>query len=141
MTRFLTDDGVIAINKLYNDNGIRDAVALSSAVAEPQQGAFGVEFHPTLTDKAAVLFRGIARNHAFIDGNKRTALVATDVFLRGNGRALNVDTEELVTLTLDVAQGHISVPELAETLDAWVVPPHQINRCTIGRAADALSQL
>lgn len=143
MVRYLDVTSVAAVNKLVTQEhfGVRDATLLRSAVGEPSQGAFGADLYPEVQDKAAALFRGIARNHAFVDGNKRTALISTDVFLRSNGMGLKIDSEELVTTTLAVACGVLEVPDLAERLNGWMLPVYQLNRCAVSRAADVLSVL
>ena len=56
---------------------VADVGLADSAVARPQAGFADQEFHPTLEAKAASLLLGLARNHAFIDGNKRTAVLAS----------------------------------------------------------------
>lgn len=80
-------EAVIALNSKHTDNGgvLRDRAALESALARPMQSSYGQDFYPTVIDKAAVLLRGIAANHAFLDGNKRTAWLACVVFLNGQG--------------------------------------------------------
>jgi death-on-curing protein len=84
--------------------GVRDLGALESAVAQPQQGMFGQELHPTLASKAGAYLFHIAMNHPFVDGNKRTAAMAAVVFLLGNGMVVD-DYPSLEALTLDVAAG------------------------------------
>jgi death on curing protein len=137
--RFLDVPAVEALHRIFDKSGVRDYTSLRSAVAEPQQGAFGVEFHPTIEDKAAALFRGLAQNHPFVDGNKRTALMAADVFLRGNGKAFKVETDALVDLTLAVARAEMTVDELAQRISEWTVPVHRVNRSPVGRAAEVLA--
>ena len=60
---------------------VTDLGLADSAVARPRAGFAGEEFHPTVEAKAASLLFGLARNHAFIDGNKRVAVLATLQFL------------------------------------------------------------
>lgn len=73
-------------------SGLRDAGLLESALARPKQlTAYGT---PDAADLAAAYAFGIARNHPFVDGNKRIAFFATDVFLRINGWRLVVDADE-----------------------------------------------
>ena len=64
---------------------VTDLGLAGSAVARPRAGFAGEEFHPTVEAKAASLLFGLARNHAFIDGNKRVAVLATLQFLNTNG--------------------------------------------------------
>ncbi len=66
--------------------GIRDLGMLESAVYRPQTG-----YYDDLSEMAAALLHSLLMNHAFVDGNKRTAVAAADVFLRLNGLVLAVD--------------------------------------------------
>jgi death on curing protein len=94
--------------------GMRDAALLDSALARPLNlAAYG---EPDAFSLAAAYGYGIARNHAFIDGNKRTAFVATELFLRLNGFELFVDDANCVLTMLAVATGDITEEEFA----AWV---------------------
>lgn len=87
--------------------GVRDAGALASAVAGPAMAAFGTELYPSLLDKAAAYLFFLARNHAFVDGNKRTAYAAAAVFLLLNGAELTGTDDEVYMLALDAAQGRL----------------------------------
>ncbi len=94
--------------------GVRDEGLLESALARPQnQAAYG---DPSLAELAAAYAFGIARNHPFVDGNKRTALAAADVFLQLNGHEIVVDEVEAATMIRDLAAGEIGEEELA----AWI---------------------
>jgi death on curing protein len=99
--------------------GMRDAALLDSALARPLNlAAHGKPDAPAL---AAAYGYDIARNQAFIDGNKRTALVATELFLRLNSWALLIDDAECVFTMLAVATGDISEKELAGWVRAHAV--------------------
>ncbi len=95
-----------------------DEGLLQSAVARPQTSLFGDDAYPTLLDKAAALLHSLARNHAFVDGNKRTAWASAWAFLRLNGIDLpdiyNVDFAE--QLVLAAALGEIDWPKIADGL-------------------------
>jgi death on curing protein len=67
-------------------HGVRDKGALEAAVFRPQIG-----YYSSIHEEAAALMESLAMNHAFIDGNKRIAFTAADVFLRRNGLYLDVD--------------------------------------------------
>ena len=69
---------------------VTDLGLADSAVARPRAGFAGEEFHPCVEAKAASLLFGLARNHAFIDGNKRVAVLATLQFLNANGYDLDL---------------------------------------------------
>ena len=98
------------------EKGVRDMGLLASAVNAPFQSFGGVELYPTLTEKAARLCYGIAKNHPFFDGNKRTALHSMLVFLAVNGCALEEEDAVLEEVIIDVAAGKMASDELA----AWL---------------------
>jgi death-on-curing protein len=94
--------------------GVRDAGLLQSALARPQNlVAYGT---PDVADCAAAYGFGIARNHPFIDGNKRTAFVCAELFLALNGQALIADDAQCVTTMLAVAAGELDEAAFA----AWL---------------------
>jgi death-on-curing protein len=92
--------------------GVRDKELLLSALARPQQlEAYG---NPDIADLAAAYALGIARNHPFLDGNKRTAIVvAGGVFLPLNGYEIVADNREIVSVMLAVAEGLLDDAQLA----------------------------
>ncbi|MGY3040289.1 death-on-curing protein [Rhodanobacter sp. TND4EL1] len=96
--------------------GVRDESLLDSALARPQQlHAYG-DPPPDLADLAASLAFGLARNHPFVDGNKRTAAVACEVFIMLNSAALHADDLELYPLYVALAEGSLSEVEFASWL-------------------------
>lgn len=91
--------------------GVRDANGLASASARAQQlAAYGT---PDAADLAAAYGFGIARNHPFIDGNKRTAFVAVELFLSCNGFELTASDSDCVLTMLGVAAGDIAEVDFA----------------------------
>ena len=94
--------------------GMRDAALFDSAMAKPQN-VFAYEEDVTLPRLAASYAFGIARNHAFVDGNKRTALVVSVLFLNLNGWDLVASPEDLYLTFLHLADGSLSEQELT----AW----------------------
>jgi death-on-curing protein len=100
--------------------GVRDLPLLQSAMARPQNlAAYG---NPDIADLAASYAIGIARNHAFLDGNKRTAWVVAETFLLKNGYELTASDRDGVATMLAVADGSLSEPELALWLRTYVRP-------------------
>ena len=97
-------------------DGIRDIALLSSAVAMPGAGFGEVAFRVDLFEMAAAYLFHIARNHPFVDGNKRTALAAALVFLDLNGIRITAADEDLETLAIGVAAGRIGKASAAERL-------------------------
>jgi death-on-curing protein len=94
--------------------GLRDAGLLDSALARPLNRAGYAE--PDMAELAAVYALGIAQNHPFIDGNKRTAFVALELFLRLNFCLFTVADPEAVVMMLAMAAGELPDDEFT----AWV---------------------
>ena len=94
--------------------GVRDANLLESALARPQQLAHYGE--PDMADLAASYGFGLARNHPFVDGNKRTAFVAVELFLAINGFELVASDADCVVTMLDLAAGKSAEAGFA----AWI---------------------
>jgi death-on-curing protein len=92
--------------------GIRDRGLFESALARPQNLA--VYGEPGVATLAASYGFGLAKNHAFVDGNKRTAFVALELFLDLNGFELTADDAQCVLVMLSVASGAFSESELAD---------------------------
>jgi death-on-curing protein len=96
--------------------GVRDEPLLESALAHPQQlEAYGNP-PPDLADLAAALAYGLARNHAFVDGNKRTAAVCCETFIELNGATLMADDPDLFPQYLALAEGKLTETNFA----AWL---------------------
>jgi len=99
-------------------DGVRDATLLESALARPQQlYAYG-DPAPDLAQLAASLAFGLARNHPFVDGNKRTAYVAYRTFLALNGADLDATDEDKYLTMLALAEGKLSEKDFATWLGA-----------------------
>lgn len=96
--------------------GVRDEGLLDSALARPQQRHAYGDPAPDLADLAASLAYGLARNHPFVDGNKRTAHVCYRVFLRLNNGDIDVSDEEKFANIIGLAEGSISEAEFADWL-------------------------
>ncbi len=97
-------------------SGVRDDGLLDSALARPQQSHAYGDPPPDLADLAASLAFGLARNHPFIDGNKRTAHVCYRVFLALNGADLVASDEDKYIRMLGLAEGSLSEAEFATWL-------------------------
>lgn len=101
--------------------GVRDDTLLDSALARPQQlHAYGNP-PPDLADLAASLAFGLARNHPFLDGNKRTAAVACEAFIVLNGGILQADDLALYPVYLGLAEGTLSEADFAAWLRGHIV--------------------
>jgi death on curing protein len=126
--QYLTPDQIIALwrQEVGADTGkyyVRDAGLVASSAARPGP-VFGTEPYETLTDKAAALLHSLVCNHAFSDGNKRAALIATDVFLQLNGAYLDAaDEDAIFTIVLGIATHDLDdVPAIAERLSPLIRP-------------------
>ena len=101
-------------------HGLRDAGLLESALGRPRN-RWSYDPSADIPALAAAYAVGIARNHAFVDGNKRTAFQTAYVFLALNGLRLVAPEPEVVTLMRDVATGAINEAELAVWIRAHVL--------------------
>jgi death on curing protein len=93
-------------------DGVRDHGLLESAMARPQNLAQYGE--PDLAELAAAYAFGIAHNHPFVDGNKRTAVVVSETFVVLNGGSLAASDAELVVAFLSLAAGELSEGEITD---------------------------
>jgi death on curing protein len=93
---------------------------LESAIAQPSASFGGELLHPAIADQAAAYLYHIAKNHPFIDGNKRTAFAVMETFLELNGYTLLLDNEAAYELVIQVAQGEINKEELTAKLSGAI---------------------
>jgi len=115
---FLMLDEVLAIHadqiRRYGGRpGLRDLALLQSALGTPQTTFEGEFLHTDVFEMAAAYLFHIARNHPFVDGNKRTGLMAALVFLGLNDLELAVDPAALYELVTGVATGAVSKAQIA----------------------------
>jgi death-on-curing protein len=114
---FLSLDEALAIHERVIEafgghGGVRDLGLLESALYRPQCG-----YYDDLVSMAAALFESLIMNHPFVDGNKRVAFYATDVFLRLNGWRLEVDAHDAYRLILQLlGTGQCDLAHLREWL-------------------------
>lgn len=115
--RWISQDVVLAVHSEQlvihgGGNGIRDLALLESALARPHNlVAYG---NPDIADLAASYAYGIARNHPFVDGNKRTAFVVGETFMLLNGYQLTAIDVECVLTFLALAAGDMTEEALAD---------------------------
>jgi death on curing protein len=105
--------------------GIRDRSALLAAAGQPLQTFAGKDLYPTAVEKAAALGFFLCRNHAFVDGNKRSGHAALEVMLVLNGFELSASVDEQERTMLQVADGSMSREGLAEWVRSHVVGRHR----------------
>jgi death on curing protein len=124
--RWLLDSVVPAIHRRQlaehgGLDGIRDAGLLASALARPKNlFAYGSP-KPDVAALAASYAFGIARNHPFVDGNKRTAFVVCRVFLKLNGHDIRATESEKYVEFIGLAEGNVSDEELAEWIRSRLI--------------------
>jgi death-on-curing protein len=125
MMRWVQIDRVIAIHRRQiaehgGDDGVRDMGLLESALARPQN----IEAYEPDADMARLAASygfGIIKNHPFIDGNKRTGYVVTELFLVKNGYQLKAEPADKYLTFLSLAEGNLSEDELAVWLRQRIV--------------------
>ena len=104
----------VMIKRYGGGEGVRDAGALEAALYRPQTG-----YYPDIIHEAAALFESMVMNHPFVDGNKRTAFAACDLFFRMNGHHINASSQaiydEMMTM---LEQGTFTIENIAEWLNA-----------------------
>ncbi len=120
MIRFLTVDDVNRLHELTIETqggslGIRDVGLLEAAVSMPLQTFGGEYLHPGLPAMASAYLFHICQAHAYVDGNKRTAVLAALAFLKVNQVRSLPEPDELEHMTLKVARSELAKPELS----AW----------------------
>ena len=121
----LTPDEVIKLHaKLIaltgGISGVRDVGLLESAVLGCFQTFGGEELYPTATEKAARMAYAVCKNHPFIDGNKRTAVVAMLVILLVNDIFLLYTQKELIALGLGIADGSVDYEDIVVWINAHI---------------------
>jgi len=118
---FLTVEHILAIHRRMiqefgGDPGLRDRGLLESAAAMPSATFDGALLHADIPAMAAAYLFHLCRNHPFVDGNKRVALTATEVFLALNGFCLALDDDEVETVVVSLASGRTT----KEGLTRWI---------------------
>jgi len=115
---FLDIDDVLELHALQiaehgGSEGLRDRGLLDSAVAQPMARFGGQFLHRDVFEMAAALHISLVLNHAFVDGNKRTALLAAVTFLDMNRHAIEYPSETLFEITHKVAAGSATKEQVA----------------------------
>lgn len=119
--RYLTIEEIILIHeyelqKYGGHPGIRNIALLESSTYRPQTSFGERELYKTPFEKAACLMYVIIKNHPFVDGNKRTAVVSSIIFLKLNGHNLKLSQKKLVKIALDTAKGILSLDKITKLL-------------------------
>ncbi|MSR70731.1 type II toxin-antitoxin system death-on-curing family toxin [Candidatus Kaiserbacteria bacterium] len=121
--RYLSAEEILALHDLLIEQiggslGVREEGLLRSIAERPKTSFGGQEQFPTLFLKAAAYLEAIATYHVFVDGNKRTAAMVAEVFLRANGFDIPIfDIEEAETFIIAAAQKQKAIAEIAAWLE------------------------
>lgn len=113
------------IEETGGSHGVRDMGLLLSALGRPQATFEGQDLYPTIYQKVAAMSDAMINNHPFVDGNKRTGIGAAVLFLSLNGYVLSASNQELLDLTMEIAQKKTAI----ETIANWF-ERHSILRST-----------
>jgi death on curing protein len=121
--QFLTKQIIIYFHELLislygGASGIRDDGLLESALDQSRAMFDGSFLHDSLAKIAAAYGFHICKNHPFIDGNKRIALVAMDIFLQRNGYEISASEKEVYGVMVKLASGNLTKEELVSWLEA-----------------------
>jgi death on curing protein len=117
VTRYLTSSQILSIHRdlitrFGGKEGIRDVGLVDSALGRLQTG-----YYHDVVEEAAALWESLSQNHPFVDGNKRVAFAATDVFLRINGMNITAPPNDVFTFVINLYE---SETFNALTLEAWL---------------------
>ena len=117
---YLTKEDILLIHSIAIDetggmHGVRDHHAILVLEDLPKQRVFGKELYPTIFEKAAVYTRNVITSHPFVDGNKRTAVTASSVFLENNGYKVEAKEGKIEEFALKVISDKLEIKEIS----AW----------------------
>lgn len=123
MTIYITETQAIFINEtlidMYSPNeqrGVKDTGLLQSAIYRSQQTVAQEDAYPTIFHKATALFESLAKNHAFYNANKRTALACLEMFLLYNEYELKMSEQESSDFTVNVVEQRLSFEEILKII-------------------------
>ena len=121
ITIFLTLEQVLTIHddqidRYGGNHGFRDLGLLQSSVYRPQATFGGEDLYPSLFEKAAALIHSLLLNHAFVDGNKRTAMTSGTVFLELNDYSLVVSQQEFYSTAYKIEEKKMNLEQIV----AWL---------------------
>lgn len=105
-----------AIKRFGGSGGIRDIGLIESVVARPRASFSGKDLYKNIFDKSAALLQSLLKNHAFVDGNKRTALASAGIFLKVNGYKLINTHKQEVAFAIKVDNQNLTLRQIASWL-------------------------
>ena len=117
LTRKLIDElHELSLINYGGGKGVRDEGLLESAIARPFQTFDGEDLYPSVFEKAAAIGQSIIINHPYIDGNKRTGLLAIIAMLEGYGFELVADPKDTYKMTIKISTGEVEFEEICDWL-------------------------
>ena len=132
---------MVVIDRVFSDEsiqnkkqmrGIKDTNLFISALYEPMQTFDKQELYPDIITKASCYLRSFAMNHPFFDGNKRTALMTTVIFLERNGYEVIADNDKMYKFVEKVVKGKLEITSIARRLKKFIKPmPRRKRKLTI----------
>ena len=122
MIRYLEIDEILELHFLIiedfgGSHGVCDELGLKSLVAAPRTIVFGEEQYVSVHEKAVVYLRNCIADHVFTDGNKRTAVTITGIFLARNGWRMTAAAAELENFAVRVATDHLDIDAIVDWLE------------------------
>ena len=122
MIRYLEIDEILElhfwiIEDFGGSHGVRDELGIKSLVAAPRTVVFGEAQSVSVHEKAAVYLRNCIADHIFTDGNKRTAVTITGIFLARNGWRMTAAAVELENFAVRAATDHLDIDAIADWLE------------------------
>jgi death-on-curing protein len=120
--KYLEIENVLQLAARLGEPLPRDLGLVASAVGRPRTTVFGADAYLDVHSKAAALMHSLARNRAFVDGNKRIAWLSAGAFYWINGLLLDAPDDPAYDVVIAVATGTVEVADIAERLQGWVRP-------------------
>jgi death-on-curing protein len=100
----------LVVDRTGGSMGLRDIGRLESAIATQTQNVFGEELYPSVIEKSTAIIRGIIADHPFVDGNKRTAMLAGLALLKTNGVLFVAQAGEIEDVAVKIAVARLDIP-------------------------------
>ena len=112
----------VIIRRIGGSEGLRDPVALAMCAEKPMAAFGGKEMYPTVFLKAAALLESIARNHPFVDGNKRTAFLAALAVVEHNGHTTSFAQKDIEETMVKIVTEKLPIEEVAQWIEKNSIP-------------------
>ncbi len=110
----------LVIKETGGSIGLRDLGRLEASIATQSQNVFGQELYPTILDKSAAFIRSIIADHPFVDGNKRTAMIAGLTLLNLNNVRFIFKPGEIEDYAVNIATDHLDIHSISNWLKTHI---------------------